>query len=105
LRSLGYEEEHGQKVLAVMEGRGKGKETILFPRELCTSVCTSAPRSAPQTENPQINYFEDMERGRGPAKPLSFAATVKSARPSDVVIIRRPGTQSRYTVPGINQAT
>jgi len=105
LRSLGYEEEHGQKVLAVMEGRGKGEETILFPGSLCTPACTPAPHSAPQTENPQNNYFENMERGRGPAKPLSFAETVKSERPSDAVIIRRPGTQSRYTVPGIHQAT
>jgi integrase len=60
LRSLGYEEEHGQKVLAVMEGRG-------------------------------------------PAKQLNFAEAVKEKEPSDVVIIRRPGTQSRYTVPGKKQ--
>lgn len=32
LRSLGYEEEHGQKVLAVLEGRGRGK-VIPFPQK------------------------------------------------------------------------
>jgi integrase len=53
LRSLGYEEEHGQKVLAVMEGRG-------------------------------------------PAKVLNFAEKIGSPD----VVIRRAGTQSRYTVPG-----
>lgn len=32
LRSLGYEEEHSQKVLAVLEGRGRGK-VIPFPQK------------------------------------------------------------------------
>jgi hypothetical protein len=40
LRSLGYEEEHGQKVLAVMEGRGRGK-VIAFPERLNPRSCNS----------------------------------------------------------------
>ena len=59
LRSLGYEAEHEQKVLAVMEGRG-------------------------------------------PAKVLNFADKKKG---SPDVMIRRAGTQSRYTEPGNLKAT
>lgn len=59
LRSLGYEAEHEQKVLAVMEGRG-------------------------------------------PAKVLNFADK-KNGSPD--LIIRRAGTQSRYTEPGNLKAT
>jgi integrase len=58
LRSLGYEEEHGQKVLAVMEGRG-------------------------------------------PVKTLNFA----EKKESPDIVIRRLGTQSRYTEPGKLKAT
>jgi hypothetical protein len=110
LRSLGYEEEHGQKVLAVMEGRKQGEEALCTP--LCTSACTSAPHSAPQKTNPitpktnpRRNGFAEGQEGRGPAKVLNFAETVKEKRPSDAIIIRRAGTQSRYTVPGENKAT
>ena len=59
LRSLGYESEHEQKVLAVMEGRG-------------------------------------------PAKVLNFADKKKG---SPDLLIRRAGTQSRYTEPGNLKAT
>ena len=59
LRSLGYEAEHEQKVLAVMEGRS-------------------------------------------PAKALTFADTKKG---SPDLVIRRAGTQSRYTEPGNLKAT
>ena len=110
LRSLGYEEEHGQKVLAVMEGRGQGEEALCTP--LCTSACTSAPHSAPQKTNPvtrktnpRRNGFAEGQEGNGPAKSLNFAVSVKEKSPSDAVIIRRAGTQSRYTVPGANKAT
>ena len=58
LRSLGYEKEHGQKVLAVKEGRG-------------------------------------------PAKALNFA----EKKESPDIVIRRLGTQSRYTEPGKLKAT
>ena len=49
LRSLGYEEEHGQKVLSVMEGRGRGGNEVAFPG----LGGTSAPQSAPQRKQPQ----------------------------------------------------
>ena len=59
LRSLGYEAEHEQKVLAVMEGRGPAK----------------------------VLDFADMKKG------------------SPDLVIRRAGTQSRYTEPGNLKAT
>ena len=40
LRSLGYEEEHSQKVLAVLEGRGRGK-VIPFPQKQNPQSCNS----------------------------------------------------------------
>lgn len=62
LRSLGYEEEHGQKVLSVMEGRG-------------------------------------------PAKVLNLADKADKKKGSPDLVIRRAGTQSRYTEPGELKAT
>lgn len=63
LRSLGYEEEHGQKVLSVMEGRGPAPAKVVY-------FADAAKKQTPQS----CNFEESGTQGRY-TKPAMFEAT------------------------------